>query len=99
MRSVLITGTSTGIGQATAVVLASLAATTWKRRVTLPPTSDRIPGSAPARDLMHAHKWKRGAKETEATVKEIHRKAGQIAPSYNKGALQYLPGGKDNGRG
>ena len=48
-----------------------LAATTWKRKVTLPPTSDRIPGSAPARDLMHAHKWKRGAEETQATVKEI----------------------------
>jgi|ERR1700704_612195 hypothetical protein len=68
-----------------------LAATPWKRRVTLPPTSDRIPGSAPARDLMHGHKWKRGAQETEATVKEIRRKAGQIAPAYNKGALQYLP--------
>jgi hypothetical protein len=25
------------------------------------------------------------------TVKEIHRKATQIAPAYNKGALQYLP--------
>jgi hypothetical protein len=76
-----------------------LAATTWKRRVTLPPTSDRIPGSAPARDLMHAHKWKRGAEETEATVKEIRRKAGRIASAYNKGALQYLPGGKDDCRG
>ena len=76
-----------------------LAATTWKRKVTLPPTSDRIPGSAPARDLMHAHKWKRGAEETQATVKEIRRKARLIAPAYNKGALQYLPDGKDNRRG
>jgi hypothetical protein len=25
------------------------------------------------------------------TVKEIHRKATQIAPAYNKGALEYLP--------
>jgi len=69
------------------------------RKETLPPTSDRIPGSAPARDLMHAHKWKRGAEETEATVKEIRRKVGQIAPAYNNGALQYLPDGKDNCRG
>ena len=76
-----------------------LAATTWKRKVTLPSTSDRIPGSAPARDLMHAHKWKRGAEETQATVKEIRSKARQIAPAYNKGALQYLPDGKDNCRG
>ena len=48
-------------------------------------------GSAPAGDLMHAHRWKRGAKETEATVREIHRKAAKIAPAYNKGAMQYLP--------
>ena len=25
------------------------------------------------------------------TVKEIHRKATQSAPAYNKGALEYLP--------
>ena len=31
------------------------------------------------------------AGETEATVKEIRRKASKIAPAYNKGALQYLP--------
>ena len=40
---------------------------------------------------MHAHKWKRGVLEAEATVKEIRRKASKIAPAYNKGALQYLP--------
>jgi len=40
---------------------------------------------------MHAHKWRRGAGETEATVKEIRRKLSKIAPAYNKGALQYLP--------
>jgi hypothetical protein len=40
---------------------------------------------------MHAPQWKRGAQETEATVKEIRRKASKIAPAYNKGALQYLP--------
>jgi hypothetical protein len=40
---------------------------------------------------MHAPKWKRGAHEREATVREVRRKASKIAPAYNKGALQYLP--------
>jgi hypothetical protein len=44
---------------------------------------------------MHAHRWKRGAKETEATVREIHRKAAKIAPAYSKGAMQYLPDDTD----
>ena len=44
---------------------------------------------------MHAHKWQRGIRETEATVKEILRKASKIAPAYKKGALQYLPDEKD----
>jgi hypothetical protein len=43
------------------------------------------------KDLMHAHKWKRGAEETTSTVKEIARKARLIGPAFNKGALQYLP--------
>jgi hypothetical protein len=43
------------------------------------------------KDLMHAHQWKRGAEEKVSTVKEIRRKARQIGPAYNKGALQYLP--------
>ena len=68
-----------------------LATRTWERRPKLAPTSDRIPGPAPAGDFMHAPKWKRGASETEATVREIRRKASKIAPAYNKGALQYLP--------
>jgi len=38
---------------------------------------------------------RRGAEETEATVKEIRRKATKVAPAYNKEALQYLPNGKD----
>ena len=71
-----------------------LAATTLPRRTKLPPTSDRIPSSAPSSDLLHAHKWKQGVRETEATTQEMRRKARQIAPAYNKGALQYphLPG-------
>src|SRR5262249_49164606 len=68
-----------------------LAARAWERNPKTAPTSDRIPGTAPADDFMYAHKWKRGADETEATVKEFHRKASKIAPAYNKGALQYLP--------
>jgi len=58
------------------------------------PTSDRVPGSAPHSDLLHAHKWKQGASETDETTREMRRKAKQIAPAYNKGALQYLPGGQ-----
>jgi hypothetical protein len=68
----------------------------WKRKPKTMPTSDRIPGSAPADDFMHAHKWKRGVREDAATVKEIWRKASKIAPAYNKGALQYLPEEKDD---
>jgi hypothetical protein len=63
----------------------------WERRPRTAPTSDRIPGAAHSNDFMHAHKWKQGAKEADATVKEIRRKASRIAPAYNKGALQYLP--------
>jgi hypothetical protein len=72
-----------------------LAATTLTRQVKPAPTSDRIPGTATARDLLHAHKWKQGVKETEATKREMRRKSTQIAPAYNKGALQYLPGGAE----
>jgi hypothetical protein len=43
------------------------------------------------KDLIHEHKWKRGSEEKASTVKEIGRKARQIGPAYNKGALQYLP--------
>jgi hypothetical protein len=57
--------------------------------------SKKAVASAPADDFMHAHKWKRGARETQATVKEIRRKASKIAPAYNKGALQYLPDEKN----
>jgi len=64
---------------------------TWERQPKLAPTSDRIPGPAPSEDFMHAPKWKQGAGETGATVREIRRKASKIAPAYNKGALQYLP--------
>lgn len=63
----------------------------WVRNPKPAPTSDRIPGPAPVKDLIHAHKWKRGAEESEATVAEIRRKASQIGPAYNKGAVQYLP--------
>ena len=68
-----------------------LATRTWERWPKLAPASDRIPGPAATNDFMHAPKWKRGAGETEATVREIRRKASKIAPAYNKGALQYLP--------
>ena len=62
-----------------------------RRNPRLAPTSDQIPGPAASSNLLHDHKWKSGAKETAATVSEIRRKTTQIAPAYNKGALQYLP--------
>lgn len=74
-----------------------LATRAWERDPKPAPTSDRIPGPASAKDLLHAHQWKRGAEETEATKKEMLRKATQIAPAYNKGALQYLPSEGDKG--
>ena len=82
-----------GIGRAQPLKGATpspLVTTGWERRPKPAPTSDRIPGSTPVKDLMHAHKWKRGAEEKASTVKEIHRKATRIGPAYNKGALQYL---------
>ncbi len=72
-----------------------LEATSHRRTPNLVPTSDRVPGPVSARDLLHAHRWKRGAQETSETVKAMRRKATQIAPAYNKGGLQYLPGGMD----
>ena len=83
-----------GIVRATAlngVTPNPLIAETHRRSPKTAPTSDRIPSSAAAKDLLHEHRWKEGAEETEATVREMRRKANQIAPAYNKGALQYLP--------
>ena len=83
-----------GIGRAQALKGATpspLVSKGWEMKPHPPPTSDRIPGFAALKDFMHAHKWKRGAGEKASTVKEIRRKASQIAPAYNKGALQYLP--------
>jgi ParB-like chromosome segregation protein Spo0J len=68
-----------------------LAAKPFVRRPKLPSTSNRVPGSAPADDLLTAHKWKRGAEEKESTIKEMQLKRARIGPAYNKGALQYLP--------
>jgi hypothetical protein len=76
-------------------VSSPLAAEGKRRDPNSPPTSDRIPGSAPASDLLHAHKWKRGAEETTVTTREMIKKASRIAPAYNKGALQYLPSASD----
>jgi len=97
-KSLLQTKKRLGIGPAKPLRGAKpspLVAKSWERKSKSAPTSDRIPGPAPADDFMHAHKWKRGVREDEATVKEIRRKASKIAPAYNKGALQYLPDEKD----
>jgi hypothetical protein len=61
-----------GIGPAKALRGAKpspLATRTWERQPKLALTSDRIPGAAPSEDFMHAPKWKQGAGETEATVR------------------------------
>lgn len=57
-----------------------LAAKSFVRRPKLPSTSNRIPGSAPASDLLNAHKWRRGAEEKEVTIKEMQLKRARIAP-------------------
>lgn len=56
------------------------------------PTSDRITKVDGKRDVLHEHKWKRGATESRETVNEIQRKANSIAPAYSKGAYQYITG-------
>jgi hypothetical protein len=97
-KSLLQTKKRLGIGPAKPLRGAKpspLVAEPWERKSKPAPTSDRIPGPAPADDLMHAHKWKPGVREDVTTVKEIQRKASKIAPAFNKGALQYLPDEKE----
>ena len=60
-----------GVGPARGATPSPLVAKTWQRKANPAPTSDRIPGPAHANDFMHAHKWKRGVRENEATIKEI----------------------------
>jgi hypothetical protein len=64
-----------------------LAVTTLLRQVKPAPISNRMPGTAAARDLLHAHKWKQRVKETEATTREMRRKATQIAPGLQQGSV------------
>jgi hypothetical protein len=78
------------VGLLKGAISSPLAAVTQRRTPKTAPTSDRISGSALAEDLSN---WKQGVEETEATVREMRRKTTQIAPAYNKGALQYLPKG------
>lgn len=56
------------------------------------PLSNNIPaGVAPKRDIQTDHLWRKGAEESADTIKEIKRKAANIAPAYNKGPAMYLP--------
>jgi len=80
-----------GASSVKGVIPSPLIAETHRRTPKTAPTSDRIPSSASVKDLLHEHRWKEGTEETEATVREMRRKATRIAPAYNKGALQYLP--------
>lgn len=62
----------------------------------LVPTSDRIPGGVtPKRDIATDHKWKKSAAEKPETVKAIQKKMTQIAPLWNKGAVQFITPGED----
>ena len=62
-----------------------LAAKPFVRRPKLPSTSNRVPGSAPAKDLLTAHKWKRGAEEKESTIKEMQLKRAESARHTTRG--------------
>ena len=98
-RALQKTKAKLGIGRAgplKGAMSSPLAADPQRRTPETAPTSDRIPGSALAKDFLYEHKWKEGAEETEATVREMRRKAKHIGPAYNKGALQYLPKGIDS---
>jgi hypothetical protein len=57
-------------------------------RKSLPPLSNSV-GNGFKRSV-EDYKWKRDREETVATIKEIERKKTRVAPSWNKGAIQYL---------
>jgi hypothetical protein len=41
------------------------------------------------------YKWKRDREESVATIKEIEKKKTRLAPSFNKGPVQYITDGAD----
>src|SRR5262250_1487613 len=78
VRALQKTKARLGIGTAgplKGAISSPLAAATQRRTPKTAPTSDHIPGSALAKDLLHEYKWKQGAEETEVTVGEMRRKS------------------------
>lgn len=59
-----------------------------------PPKSNTIPGGPTGkRDLLLDHRWKRDAQERPEIIAAIEDKAKQVAPMWNKGAIQYITPG------
>jgi hypothetical protein len=62
----------------------------------VPPRSDAIPGGPTGkRDLLLDHRWRRDAEEKPEIIAAIEEKARQVAPMWNKGAVQYITPGSD----
>ena len=64
-----------------------LEATSHRRTPNLVPTSDCVPGPVSAKDLLHAHRWKRGAEETSETVKAMLRPIAALAIRHCIGSI------------
>lgn len=63
---------------------------TYRRIGNTIPTSDKIVRFEGKNDILYEHKWKRGAQESQNTIKEIQNKSMRIGPAYNKGAVQFI---------
>lgn len=72
------------------VVPSPLVADTYRRTGNTIPTSNKIVSFAGKKDILHEHKWKKGAQEAPETVKEIQNKSMRVGPAYNKGAVQFI---------
>lgn len=59
----------------------------------LPPLSNSV-GNGFKRSV-DDYKWKRDREESAATIKEIEKKKTRLAPSFNKGPVQYITDGAD----
>jgi hypothetical protein len=59
----------------------------------LPPLSNAVGNGF--RRSVEDYKWKRDREESAATIKEIEKKKTRLAPSFNKGPVQYITDGAD----
>lgn len=62
-------------------------------RKSLPPLSNAV-GNGFKRSV-DDYKWKREREESVATIKAIEEKKKRLAPSFNKGPVQYITDGAD----